>query len=773
MSNDYLVVPKIICFLLLWPVWLIGQNITVNQNFSPDDLVNNVLVNSKCASVSNVQVVSGNFQDGSLSYGFFERNGSDFPFENGIVLSTGRALSAPGPNDTDLSENAPGWPGDADLEQALNVRNTTNATILEFDFTPVANRISFDYLFASEEYNSPRPCDFSDGFAFLLKRVGVDEPFQNLAVVPNTDIPVKVTTVHPDFSGPFGCPAENEKFFGRLNGNISPINFNGQTAVLTASADVIPNVIYRIKLVIADESNALFDSAIFIAGGSFSIQTDLGPDRTLANGNALCEGDSLELNAEIGVAGAAYQWFREGILQPSETNATLTVSQAGMYSVEVDAGGGCVSLGEVLIETVPPPQVFNTLLVQCDTDNDGLSGFNLNRSISDITADNQNLSVTDFFLTLADAEANVNAIANPTAFFNTVPNQIIYAQVVSNFGCVAVAEIALQATFALLPEENLNACSETPFAEFNLSLATAAFLQNLPLGLSVNYYLSENEAVLEQNALPTFFTNTQPNTQTLYARINDGVNCLGITRLQLLVRPVPQLLPDENGIICLNSSTPIILSSGVNPADFTNFSYLWSTGETTPQIAVLQAGTYTVEVTNRFGCSAVRTLVLTPSDVARIDDVLVEELNGPNRIELRVSGPGNYEFSLDSTVGPYQDSPVFNDVLSGFHTVYIRDKNGCGIVSAEVAVIGIPKFFTPNGDGFNDTWQLRGLPPDLVSGTRIFIFDRYGKLLKDLSSNGAGWDGTYRNSPMPSTDYWYRIEFVDGRIVKGHFSLKR
>jgi len=183
-----------------------SQNIVVQDKVSPEDLVNLVLANTPCASVSNISASSGNFGDGSLSYGFFDRNGADFPFENGVVLSTGRASSAVGPNDSVLSETASGWVGDSDLEDALGVRNTTNATILEFDFTPIANRISFDYIFASEEYNSPRPCDFSDGFAFLLKRAGVDEPFQNLAVVPSTNIHVKVTTVPPDFPGAFGCP---------------------------------------------------------------------------------------------------------------------------------------------------------------------------------------------------------------------------------------------------------------------------------------------------------------------------------------------------------------------------------------------------------------------------------------------------------------------------------------------------------------------------------------------------------------------------------------
>ncbi|MDT8415198.1 MAG: choice-of-anchor L domain-containing protein [Flavobacteriaceae bacterium] len=764
------IVLPLLCFSCFY---LTAQNITVNQNVSPTTLIEDVLVNSNCASVSNVQAVSGDFGDGSLSYGFFERNGSDFPFENGIVLSTGKATSAVGPNDSVLSETASGWVGDPDLETALGVRNTTNATLLEFDFTPVANRISFDYLFASEEYNSPRPCDFSDGFAFLLKRVGVDEPFQNLAVVPNTNIPVKVTTVHPDFPGAFGCPAENEAFFGRLNGVVSPINFNGQTAVLTASADVIPNVTYRIKLVIADETNALFDSAIFIAGGSFSIETDLGPDRTLANGNAVCEGETLTLDASIGVVGSTFQWFLNGNMLVGETGQTLTVSTAGEYSVAVDAGGGCLSEGSVLVTFVPPPTVQNAVLLQCDVDTDGRTLFNLNQAVADLTGENQNLSVTDFFLSLADAQNNVNPIPNPENFSNTEANQQLFARIQSPFGCVSIAELTLQTTFNEIPSAQLDACSETAFATFNLSLADGQFLAGLPAGLSVRYYENPDDALLEQNSLPTFYTNNIPGMQTLFARVNDGTNCFAIGMLDIFVRPLPQIDTEENLILCVDGNTSLLLSPGVPASQFDNFEYLWSTGETTPNIRINQSGIFTVDVFNAFGCATRRTINVSGSARATITDIAVVENSDNNTIEVHVSGPGDYEFALDFIDGPYQDANLFTRVLSGFHTVFVRDKNGCGIVSQEVAVFGVPKFFTPNGDGFNDRWQVGGVPEALRAGMKIFIFDRLGKLLKDLPANSAGWDGTYRGTPMPSTDYWYSIEFADGRNVRGHFSLKR
>ena len=146
-------------------------------------------------------------------------------------------------------------------------------------------------------------------------------------------------------------------------------------------------------------------------------------------------------------------------------------------------------------------------------------------------------------------------------------------------------------------------------------------------------------------------------------------------------------------------------------------------------------------------------------------------------IQATATGIGDYEFRLDT--GPWQLDGTFNNVSPGLHTVYVRDLNGCGIGTATVLVVDYPRFFTPNGDGYNDTWHIIGadLHPGLVASD-IYIFDRYGKLLKKLDPQGEGWDGTYNGRPMPSTDYWFTIEYQIPalnvtRRFRAHFSLKR
>ena len=143
-------------------------------------------------------------------------------------------------------------------------------------------------------------------------------------------------------------------------------------------------------------------------------------------------------------------------------------------------------------------------------------------------------------------------------------------------------------------------------------------------------------------------------------------------------------------------------------------------------------------------------------------------------------GIGDYEFSLDDSFGPYQDDSVFTDVPPGVHTLYIRDKNsyytydyGCGIAEVKISIIGYKKYFTPNGDGINEKWKILGIDFDFNKDSKVYIFDRYGKLLKQLDPLSEGWDGTYIGKPMPATDYWFRTYLEDGREFKGHFSLVR
>ena len=159
-----------------------------------------------------------------------------------------------------------------------------------------------------------------------------------------------------------------------------------------------------------------------------------------------------------------------------------------------------------------------------------------------------------------------------------------------------------------------------------------------------------------------------------------------------------------------------------------------------------------------------------------LEDIL-DDNTRTNNVEIVVDGNSSYEYALNG--GEFQDDPIFNNIPVGINTVIINDKNGCGITEPlPFLVAGYPKFFTPNNDGINDQWLVYGI--ETLTDPTIYIFDRYGKLLKQLAPDSGGWDGTYNGKPMPSTDYWFKLDFsrleeniVVARTIQSHFSLKR
>jgi gliding motility-associated-like protein len=744
-----------------------AQYIQVDDTYTAQQLVENVLINSPCANVSNFTVSGDTFSPGEQSFGYFNSGSSGFPFADGIVLSTARAKRSEGPNDNLIDEGSNAWAGDADLEQALGISNTYNATVLEFDFVPLTSHISFDYIFSSEEYHGTATCTYSDGFAFLLKEVGSSGGYQNLALIPNTNTPVLVTSVHPDIPG--GCTAQNEQYFDAFNGSNHPTNFNGQTVPMTAQANVIPGTTYHIKLVIADEANIRYDSAIFLAGGSFQVGTDLGPDQLLATLNPVCAGKTFTLDAtETG--SNTYKWFRNNVQIPGATNPTYTGSTPGDYKVEITLGSTtCVATGEVTIEYATLPSLVPATLVQCHADSSNTTLYNLTQADAIVTGGDPNLDHVLYFETLADANNGVNWITAP-ADYESIP-KTIYASATNQYGCIGVTTVQLQisshqvANFPLL-----ETCDHDPdpvqdgFYHFTLSDADPQVLDGLPSGLIVEYYESASDALLHpENVLPNVFYNTEQNYQTIYAKIINGPDCYDILAVELVINTLaPPDFEEEHISLCAGAS--VVLS--VNDIYVT---YNWSNGDTDASTVVDEAGTYTVTVMEN-DCTATKTFVVINPDAPVIADVEIQDMTpGDNTVLVHFTGTGNYEFSLDGV--NFQDSPFFSGVSAGEYIVVMRDKFGCGSTTKKIYVFNFPRYFTPNGDGINDFWTVSSLKNQ--PNSTVSVFDRFGKLICHFSGDAQGWDGKMNTRDLPSSDYWFVITLENGKIIKGHFSLKR
>ncbi|QYJ68168.1 T9SS type B sorting domain-containing protein [Flavobacterium litorale] len=744
-----------------------AQYIEVDDTYTAQQMVE-ALVSNSCASVSNVSV--NGWQDG-ISYGYFERGTSDFPFENGIVLSTGLASSAPGPNSTLLSEGGTDWPGDVDLQTALGVNNTINATVLEFDFVPLTNVISFDYIFSSEQYltsiTSNAQCNFTDGFAFLLKEVDSDT-YQNLAVIPNTNIPVRVNTVR----GTGVCPAANEQYFDAFNPVEHNTNYNGQTVILKAQANVTAGTTYHIKLVVADQGNNLYDSAIFLGGGSFTATTDLGNNRLLSLNNPLCEDETLLLDATYPFA-TGYEWFKDGApINEANDSATYEVTEAGTYNVAVAITADCFSYGEVTIEYATNPEIVTRTLIQCDDNNDGLTTFNLNLATPLVTNENPNLGV-NYYESIENAENGIDVITNTTLYENTEPDQEIYARVQNQHGCYSISTVVL-ATSAngVTTPTPIASCDEDDtddgFFALNLNQRNDEILAGLPDNLELQYYLTAEDALEATNPIPNpeNFTNTVAGGQTVYARIFGGSACYGIAELELIIYSFGENGTDEEVYLCDNNS--VVLNAGAGFA-----SYKWDTEleQDSQSITVIETGTYTVTITNNFGCEGSKTFTVLQSGIATDATITINDFTGNNNsITITPEGLGNYEYSLNGIT--YQDTNTFNRLPSGEYTVYIRDKNGCNPVYTDsVFVLDYPKFFTPNGDGTNETWRIPFMNsrPEI----RVTIFDRYGKIVSGFKGASNGWDGNLDGKKLPATDYWFLITLENGKTIRGHFALVR
>lgn len=743
-----------------------AQYITVTDTYTAKELIENVLINSPCASVSNFSV-SGGFFGGQESFGYFSDNSRNFPFTDGIILSTGKAVSATGPNNSILSEGDTSWSGDTDLQEALGVNNTINATVLEFDFVPLTNKISFDYIFSSEQYlsnPSSNQCNYTDGFAFLLKDLTNSGSYQNLALIPNTTIPVRINTVRG--SGTV-CPAANEAFFGGFNGTEHPTNFNGQTAVMKAQATVIPGNSYHIKLVVADQGNNLYDSAIFLGGGSFKFEKDLGPNRLLATNNPICEGNNYTLDATE--AGSnSYKWFKDDV-DTGITTPTFLVTEAGKYKSEITIGTTtCKAIGEVTIEYAALPILTNTTSVQCDEDKDGFGLFNLTK-LDNIIKNNSNIGNVLYYQELSDAENQntTKAITGPERYLSKT--KTIYASVSNAYGCNAVASVILQISNNKVSSfHDLESCDLDDkidgFYTFDLSKADPKILSGLPSGLIVEYYETLNDALLQNNILSNNYRNTTRFEMTIYAKVLNGSDCYGIIPLRLFVNSnSPKNFGDETIQLCEGGSKKLQVS--------TNFiNYEWSNGDKNYFTEVKAPGNYSVTVADSNTCLATKKFTVISSGKATITNVEINDFKeSQNSVLIYYIGTGEYEFSIDGTF--FQDSPLFDDVPVGEYTIRVRDKNGCGETTKKIYVLNYPKFFTPNGDSYNDIWTIQNI--DIYPKSVISIFDRYGKLIYQFKGNKKGWDGKLNSKDLPSTDYWFVITLENDKIVKGHFTLLR
>ncbi|MFO8147156.1 MAG: T9SS type B sorting domain-containing protein, partial [Gillisia sp.] len=251
-----------------------------------------------------------------------------------------------------------------------------------------------------------------------------------------------------------------------------------------------------------------------------------------------------------------------------------------------------------------------------------------------------------------------------------------------------------------------------------------------------------------------------PASGTFYAdAVKNDFSCAPgpRTSVSLEIYEVPAI-SDE--VLQLCPDTALELDAGVEV-----MQYLWNTGENTRKVNTSVPGTFSVSLTTQNGCIVVKNF-----EVNAVEEALIEGINSEeNTVIINTINPGEFEYSLDGI--NFQLSNLFEMVPGGIYTGYVRDFQQCFTATLEFPHIVVPKFITPNNDGYNDHFQLNGV--SWFEASEIRIFDRYGKLI--LSGKGANfkWDGTLNGKQLPASAYWYWI-FIEGfEPIKGNFSLMR
>ena len=567
---------KILLFsLLLLSFKNFAQGITVNPNaYTTSQLVNTVLVKNSClAQVSNISKSTGNdfgYAAGN-GIGYFQNTNPNFPIQSGVVLTSGNAVAAQGPNTNTSSFNAPAWGGDADLETYVPI-NSHNATSLEFDFIAATSMFSVDFLFASEEYGTYQ-CESNDAFVFLLTNLNTGVT-TNVAVVPNTTQPVSVANIRNILYNS-ECPSVNPSYFGLFNGGGSAgaaaVNYEGQTVLMNASAVLVPNTPYHIKIVIADDggtngTDGEFDSAVFFPEGSFNLgQNVLGPDLTIANGTALCNGDTYTIDTELD--GPEYQlaWTRNG--SPITAGSVIAITQPGTYQLTVTRGHiNCTVTQEVVIEYGSPISAESPIDLFACEDASGIYSYDLTINTPIVKEGLNPATVVSYHASQSDAENNVSALASP---YNSAGNQTIWVRVKShNSTCYVVMPFELLTSPAPVvnqPEDLVLCETEEGVATaiFNLTEQNSAILEALPDNdVTILYFTSMEDAVAGTPVIDSPAGYTGGN-QTVYARIqrNFDENCYSITTFDLVVTPLP-VMPEVDDVSECDSYTLPSLSTG-------------------------------------------------------------------------------------------------------------------------------------------------------------------------------------------------------------------
>lgn len=510
------------------------------------------------------------------------------------------------------------------------------------------------------------------------------------------------------------------------------------------------------------------------------------------------------IGSQTGITLKYYTNQNDAINNNNNNITTIRATSNTDIFVRLTNSNGCFVVNTFKLIVNPLPVVLNEVtLKQCDTDTDAITDFNLTESKTIISTDTS--LVYSYHTSQIGAQNNTGIIANPSVY-TSGNNGVIWARSETINGCYRVTKVNLTVSTTVIASNfvfEIEECDDYISTTntnvdgidiFNLTLIEAQIISSFPAGQSYtfSYYETEVDALAETFEIndPINYTNIVANSQIIWVRVDSDLNndCVGLgPYIKLTVNPLPIIDLGIDFTLCVDPAT----GEGEQLVDATpsvsgSYSYTWT--PTNPDLDALgnesnifkikTGGTYSVIVTNNVtSCQNFDSIIASFSSEPNSFTASVTTpifSSGLTTIEcVATGGFGIYEYSLNLI--DWQSSPIFTDLPNGTYTAYVRDLQGCGLLEKpNLFAITYPNFFTPNGDGYHDTWNIFGLSDTYEA--KIYIFDRYGKLLKQINPNGTGWNGTYNGQLLPATDYWFKIEYTEGgtrKEFKSHFTLKR
>jgi len=699
-------------FLLIFTIISLhvnAQTIVVDDTSYNSEQLAKLLAPNPCTQISNTSISS----DKSVAY--FHKNNADFPIFEGVIIRSGIATYSQGAYTNSNLSSQVSTNGDPQL-QAISNSSGQNSTItdvayLEFDFVSPTSDFNFNFLFASNEYGEFQ-CGFSDVFAFLLTDLTTNTT-TNLAVIPNTNTPISVKDIRNNAYNS-SCTSINPNLFDTYNtvGSNTALNMRGYTVVMNASATIIPNRAYKIKLVIGDYNDSDYDSAVFLAAGSFTTALNLGPDKTICNQTTI----TTELETNL----YTHTWKKNGVLISNETNSSIIVNTSGTYEVIATNNQGCILTDQIIISELQvntPNDLFS-----CDIG--GMITYDLTLNNESNLGVDTNIYEINYYASLTDVTNNNSIDKSVLPAYQSQGNQTIYLKLkdkATNILCNSLSsfELKLTAITATKP-------GDITICESNNTINLPSAVENQILNgqnaanLSFLYFTSLSDAQNNINAIasPNNFTvPLNPNITSIWVRMQSNLNndCYDVVDFSITISSTASVDQLADVLECSSYILPPI-NNGNYYTGPNGTGFILQAGDT-----ISNSGTYYIYSTNANNCTNESSFTITLIDEYIISTQYCREFTVVNPYF------GNFYTAAN---GPNGTGSVISNgtTITTSQTIYFYSEiNGtiCTDKAFSIVIFPTPEVDQPTDVITCDTYTL----PPLTNGNYYTGSNASGNLL--------------------------------------------